>query len=340
MDMGEQKGSRTPERRTPPEIPQTKAPAGTGRKKRKKKKKLSRFHVAVALFVAILIMSGALAFLLIVRPGVPEQGGKKPALFGVHEIVVTGETRYAHEDIIAASGIAVGQSIFSVNKVAAHDAILEKFPYIERVDVGNSSFDTVEIRVYEVEAIGAMETGAGWLVVGANNKGVELLPAGEAPSEYIAFKNAAPEEGVALTVGGKPLDDRSFDIVTSLLSSIEKYALEDVTVLDVSEKTNIKIVWKDQITVLLGTENNLDEEIGFFASVLPTLLQNNGANAKGQFDLRSHSDDDQENDRGIFTPEDILNSQPTTTAPGAGASSAAGGGTTAGAGTSPSQTQA
>lgn len=74
--------------------------------------------------------------------------------------------------------------------------------------------------------------------------------------------------------------------------------------------------------------------------MLPTLLQNNGANAKGQFDLRSHSDDDQENDRGIFTPEDILNSQPTTTAPAAGTSSAAGGGTTAGTGTSPSQTQA
>lgn len=52
---------------------------------------------------------------------------------------------------------------------------MSQFPYLERVDVGNSSFDTVEIKVWEVEPIGAMYANGKWLVVGGNNKGVEAL---------------------------------------------------------------------------------------------------------------------------------------------------------------------
>lgn len=44
--------------------------------------------------------SGALAFMLLMLPGNGEASAEKPAVFGVHDIQVVGETRYSAEEII------------------------------------------------------------------------------------------------------------------------------------------------------------------------------------------------------------------------------------------------
>lgn len=300
--------------------------------KKKKKRRVSRFQLALVLFIAIVAVSAALAVLLLVRPSASGTADK-PAVFSVHAVEVEGETRYDPQAIISASGIRVGQSLFSVNKVKAHDAILQQFPYIERVEVGNASFDTVKIRVWEVEPIGAMYAGGQWLVVGSNNKGVEALPVqGDRPNRYLYFKGAEPADG---KVGGKAMQDRDIGIVNTLLASMEKHGLTDIVEIDLSEKTNIKLNWKNQITIYLGNETNLDYEIGLLVSVLPDLLQNNGANAAGVFDLRSYSDDDAENDKGIFTPADVLASRTTAAAAGTTGTGTTGTGTTGTGGGTP-----
>ena len=284
---------------------------------KKKRRKASRFHMALVLFIAIVAVSGALAFMLLMLPGSGEASAEKPAVFGVHDIQVVGKTRYSAEEIIAASGIRIGQSLFSVSKVKAHDNIMSQFPYLERVDVGNSSFDTVEIKVWEVEPIGAMYANGKWLVVGGNNKGVEALEIqGDRPPRYLYFKGAEPDENCR--VGGKAMKDRDFGIVTALMEAVEANGLENIGVLDVSEKTNIKLDWKGQITVLLGTENNLKDKVAALANILPEIIKNNGDTAAGQLDMRSYMEDS----RAFFTPWDILNS--TTTPAGAGGTTTAG----------------
>ena len=287
---------------------------------RRKKRRVSRFQLAIVLFIAIVVVSGALALLLLTRPGAGDGNAAKPAVFGIHRITVTGETRYDAASIIAVSGIREGQSIFSVNKVKAHDHIMAHFPYIERVEVGNTSFDTVEIRVWEVESVGAMYAGGEWLVVGSNNKGVETLPIqGDRPNRYLYFKGAEPADG---KLGGKAMSDHSFKIVTTLMDSMAKHGLTDVVEIDLTEISNIKLNWKNQITILLGNETNLDDEVGVLTSMLPELLKNNGNSVKGVFDLRSYSDDNKDNDRGIFTPADVLASQPPAAGGGAGTQAA------------------
>ena len=73
---------------------------------KKKRRKASRFHMALALFIAIVAVSGALAFMLLMLPGSGEASAEKPAVFGVHDIQVVGKTRYSAEEIIdAASGL-------------------------------------------------------------------------------------------------------------------------------------------------------------------------------------------------------------------------------------------
>lgn len=58
---------------------------------KKKRRKASRFHMALALFIAIVAVSGALAFMLLMLPGSGEASAEKPAVFGVHDIQVVGK---------------------------------------------------------------------------------------------------------------------------------------------------------------------------------------------------------------------------------------------------------
>lgn len=304
----------------------------------KKKRKVSRFQLAVGLFVAILAVSGALAFLLLANPFGTGQQTDRPAVFGVQKIEVVGDTRYDREAIIAASGIRIGQSIFSVNKIQAHDQILEQFPYIHQVDVGNASFDTIEIRVAEVEAIGALYSNGHWMVIGSHNKTVEELPMeGDRPGRYLYVKGVSPQEA---KLGGKALDDRDFKVVTTLLSLFDRYQLTGIGAIDLSENSNIQLEWNQQITVYLGNESNLENQISLLVTILPQLLEDNGNTAAGRLDMRSYADDNTQNDQAVFTPWDLLHTQsPTGTTTGTGSTSSGTGsaaGTTAGGTTSPS----
>ena len=98
------------------------AAAGKKVPKKKKRRRISRFHMAVAVVVALLLVAGAVTAFLLLAPRTPVPGaedGRKTAVFGVSNITVEGDTRYSSEDIIEKSGVFIGQSVFSVNKKKA-----------------------------------------------------------------------------------------------------------------------------------------------------------------------------------------------------------------------------
>ena len=269
----------------------------------------------MVLFVAILSVSGALAFLLLSLPkttvSADGTSSQNAAVFGVKSVVIEGDTRYSQEAIIGVSGIRIGQSIFSVNKRLANENIMKYFPYIETVDVGNVDFDTIRITVTEVEPIGAMYANGQWLVVGTNGKAVEALPIeGDCPSRYIYFKGATSLTGV---VGEAAMDDRSFKIVTSLLDAFEAYGLTDINEIDISDKTNIQLSWKNQITIAMGNETNLYHQVGAAAAALPKILASNGSTVTGLMNLSSYSDSNTSNDAVVFKPASVLANTATTT---------------------------
>lgn len=97
-----------------------------------KKKRISRFHLAVALFIAIVAVSVALTVMIVAtsRPEPVEETAQN-AFLGVRAVEVVGETRYSREAIAGISGIRVGQSILSVNKRQAaekHPRRLSLYP--------------------------------------------------------------------------------------------------------------------------------------------------------------------------------------------------------------------
>ena len=239
--------------------------------------------------------------------------GEKAAFFGVKAIEVEfvdgeGTVRYAKEDIVRASGIYINQSLLAVNKVQASNSVLDQFPYLDYVEVKNSSFSTVCIRVAEAQVLAAVQSAQDWLIVGENNHILERVTAENLPADMVRVIGA---QMLSQELGGDALDERDMRICTTIIGATRESGLENVTAIDVSEKTNLHLRWKDQIDIILGNESNLATQVKAFKQLLPTLLDKNGSSAAGQLDMTSYSDDKADNDRAVFTPADSLK-KPTT----------------------------
>ena len=130
---------------------------------RKRRKLMIKRTIIV---VVALLLVALIATAIVVKIVADQKNAKheKVGFLGVKEIVVEGDTRYTDEELIKASGLYVGQSLLSVNKVKAHDALAAAFPYLETIDVSNASFYVLRIRVTEVPVMAAVEPACATLL--------------------------------------------------------------------------------------------------------------------------------------------------------------------------------
>lgn len=273
--------------------------------KRRRLRRRRMIRLATVLIVTVLILAAIVWGVIEIAKA---SKGEAATFFGVKDIEVEfvngeGTVRYSKEDIIRASGIFVNQSLLAVNKVQASDSVLKEFPYLDYVEVKNTSFSTVCIRVAEVEVLAAVRAKKDWLIVGRNNHVLEKVTTKKLPKDVIRVIGA---KALSEKTGEDALDERDIRICMTLVDAVEVNNVKDITVIDISEKTNLHLWWKDQVDIVLGNESNLAVQVSAFKRLLPTLLEKNGSSVAGQLDMSSYADDKTDNDRAVFTPEDSL----------------------------------
>lgn len=229
--------------------------------------------------------------------------GESVKFLAVKEVLVEGDTRYTDEEIVKTSGLYVGQSLLSVNKVKAHDALTSAFPYLNTVEVSNASFYTLRIRVTEVPVMAAVELEDGWMILGDNNRALERVEADAVPEGLVAIRGASFE---TRTVGQSLLDERSLRICRTLIEAAQHYDLGSMTTIDIREKTKIQILLNERMQVVLGNETNLTNQVKALVALLPTLYKNNGEDAAGRLNMLFYNDSDKKNDKAIYTPQEVL----------------------------------
>lgn len=223
----------------------------------------------------------------------------KGGLFSVRSISVKGNNHYTSDQILLASDMYVGQSVWNVDKTQATANIKAACPYVESVSISSGIFGSYTITVKETTIIGAMYNNGEWWLVGKNGQAVDSIPVTSPfPGRYLYFKGATPS-GKGL--GKQAMDDRSTEIVNKLLDAIEENELTGICEIDLANKGDIRLNWNNQITILLGNDSNLTYEISVVKEVLPTVLKNHGQQAHGTLDVSSYSDENATN-RAIFSP--------------------------------------
>mgnify|MGYP007011597211 FL=1 len=137
--------------------------------------------------------------------------------------------------------------------------------------------------------------------MGEDGRGLEALPVeSERPSRYLYIRGADP---LAEELGTVMLDERSLAIVNELRAAFVSAGLDGVGMIDLTDKTDILLDWKNQITIALGNDANLTYEIQVAVASLPIILRERGATVRGELDIRMYSDPSITNPIISFKPE-------------------------------------
>ena len=282
--------------------------ASTTRRKNSQKRKKNRFR----LFAVLSILNVLLVVLIVVlfpaafgNDAATEE--KKKSMLGITAITVEGNTRYDTEALLGVSGLAEGQSVFSISKGQVSKRLRKAFSYIEKADVQVNLRREVTLRITETPELGAVYANGSWLVV--DHSGVALLKMplrSERPLRKLYLQGA---EVINDTVGKPALSERSLSIAKELSLALEQYKIDGVGVVDMSNPNDIRLNWKNQITIALGNDSNLSYEMAVVASTLPKVLARHGATATGLLNVSLYSDSTVEAPTVIFTPSSLLDKE-------------------------------
>ncbi len=280
----------------------------TARRNNNRKRKKNRFR----LFVVLSIVNVLLMVLIVVlfpaafgNDAATEE--KKKSMLGITAITVEGNTRYDTEALLGVSGLAEGQSVFSVSKGQVSKRLRKAFSYVERADVEVNLRREVTLRITEKPELGAVYANGSWLVV--DHSGVVLLKMplrSERPLRKLYLKGA---EVTNDTVGKPALGERSLAIAKELSLAFEQYNIDGIGIIDMSNPNDIRLNWKNQITIALGNDSNLNYEMAVVASTLPKVLARHGETATGLLNVSLYSDSTVEAPTVIFTPSALLDKE-------------------------------
>ncbi len=222
----------------------------------KKLKRKRRLRLAIVVLAFILIVA------LIVCPIIMF------AVFRVNNYIVEGISPYSKDQIISASGIEQGKSLFMID-VDEAEAIMEKaLPYIDGVEITKKLPDSVVIRYGETSKAFAIELGGGTYALTDSNLKV-LEHSSDAPEGLTLIKGASPsksEVGEIMAFTRKDEEDteskdKTFALILEITRAVAENKMEDIDLIDVSSINDIYFIYQKRLVLRLGEPSDLASKI-------------------------------------------------------------------------------
>ena len=187
---------------------------------------------------------------------------------------------YTEEQIIDLLGISVGDNLFGFSAREKSQILLNSLPYLDVADVGTQMPGTVVVKVQPATERFMMEYGGQWLVLSDHLKvlrtsdsqpeGLIWLEANAAPGQsitpgsFLTLQAQADEQATAET--GHVTVKETLDQLIQELDG--NGLLSDVSIIDLTDLTELNFLYQGRVSVTLGTANNLDYKIRFAATLI------------------------------------------------------------------------
>lgn len=190
--------------------------------------------------------------------------------FRVQTVDVQGNTIYAKEQVVMASGIEAGDNLLMVNKPGVVGRIQAQMPYVQKVSVGRILPDTIVIQVQESEIAGLVQTDVGeGCYVNADGRILGKTVEGFRGQivELSGFTVTSPKIGdQAVAAQGQ---SEQMQAALQVLRQMEGTGIiGQITTIDASKAYDIKIYSGNRLEILLGSTDQLEYKIQYLQVVL------------------------------------------------------------------------
>ena len=236
--------------------------------------------------------------------------------FKVEKVMVYGNRGYDAWVIREASGIADGENLMAFGSAAACDRIMDELPNVEKVRIGITLPDTVNIYVTEYDILYALEAEDGsWWLMASDGKIVEKIDVGRAAAYTVIkgvqlSKPVLGQQAVAAESGPETTTNAAGEEVTipvittgadrlkaakTIMASLELCnVLGEAASIDVTQTGDMSLWYGVRFQVMLGSSKNMDKKIAWMADTIDQLEDYQTGILDVTFTARP--------DQAIFTP--------------------------------------
>lgn len=212
--------------------------------------------------------------------------------FKISKVEVSGNKIYSEDEIISASGIYSGDSLFFINRIAAGSRVVVKLPYVDAVAITRTLPNKVTIVVQESQAIGYTEISGEYWTISQSAKYLAKIDSTAAQSlariSGLTLENPVAGEELKAKEG----DEAKLSYLKDIMYQIKTRALTaDISSIDVGNEANPEISYQNRFTVQFGENDNTEYKFGKMLSAVSQL----GADDAGIMDLS-------EGDKVYFNP--------------------------------------
>ncbi len=237
-------------------------------KKRRRMKRNRRIKIGVVVCVVLAVIIYVLSAFVFFKVsdveviGITDEDGN----------VLTYNTYYTDDEIIAASGVETGNSLLMLIKSDIAENIEHSLPYIGSVTVEKHLPHTVRLVIEETEDFYAVSDNSGYIILNRDFKvlgSYAEVPDGCAELTGVEFSETVVGETAVFE------DDAYMDRIVSVTDSCEDSGITDITKYDFSNIAAVKVVSGGRITINVGTITDLEDKLALAVKTIDVELENN-----------------------------------------------------------------
>lgn len=189
-------------------------------------------------------------------------------LFNVDHFNIEGNTLYEEQKLIETSGIHKGDNLFKIDTDYAEQKLYSVYNYIEDVDVKIDFPNGVSIRITEATPFAVLEEADGYTLISAKGK---VLERGyeEVPYGMVAVRGIS-------TVTENEDDVKRMELLREIIAAMQKFDMEKVGFIDLTDTLEITMICDNRITVRLGNELELEYKLQFVNEILKNKIEKTG----------------------------------------------------------------
>ena len=223
--------------------------------------------------------------------------------FRVEQVTVSGNQRYTQEEIIAASGIQLGDNLYSLNKVRIDRNIRTTLPYIGDLTINRALPSTIQITVTEWEAVAQVAApGVEQVAAYQEEAGEKAVTTAQEPwliSVKGKLLEPAPPDSAAIAVTGLiPLSPQAGSMMevpegehtrlaalTALLEALGEAGMQS-QVSDIRlEATQLMVRYAGRFDVKMKLNADFSYDVRLMRAIREKMEEQDGEGACGSMDL-------------------------------------------------------
>lgn len=208
-------------------------------------------------------------------------------LFKTESITVSSNGKYTAREIIDASGLVLGENIFTAPKGRAASNIEKRYPAIEKADVYSVFPNSINIDITMAKPAYAIEALGGCYIISDKCKVLEVVST--ADEMDIPVIEGLSVEGKTAGEYIKFDDEFVSGALEEMFSAFSEYADDKITAVNfatsVDGTASLKFVYDNRIVVYLGIPEHITYKVQTALTIITEKIDVNSARLAGDLDV-------------------------------------------------------